>query len=72
MRLLDADVLVNLGWGEAMDELVHAKGIDAVVVTRCKDCRYFDCESFCHNLEIGGLQPNDYCSLAEREMEEFD
>lgn len=40
--------------------------VDAEPVIHCKDCRYWEADYFCHNLDIVGIEANDFCSLAER------
>ena len=45
MRLIDADLLEDqFGISDedllALDEIRHAPTVDAVVVTRCKDCKH--------------------------------
>ena len=38
-------------------------------VIRCKDCKWYGDGYLCYNTETLGMQPDDYCSLAEREEE---
>ena len=39
-------------------------------VIRCKDCKYWDSEcGYCHIQGCEGLEPDDYCSYAERREE---
>lgn len=82
MRLIDADLLedqfgVSAADLLALDEIRHAPTVDAVVVTRCKDCKYLcvwnrkDIYAFCPKTNIVFL-PFDkdtrtfFCSLGER------
>lgn len=69
MRLIDADALGNqFGVSDAdllaLDEIRHAPTVDAVVVTRCKDCAHLY-GTLC---TVCGLlpQPDDFCSYGER------
>lgn len=83
MRLIDADRLKQryAWWADAglrkeqadMDEIVDARPtIDAVAVTRCKNCKW--CEDmgmsglYCNhpdNRNPLGCRPDDYCSDGE-------
>lgn len=82
MRLIDADLLEDqFGISDedllALDEIRHAPTVDAVVVTRCKDCKHFNHKRMeCENEAIstdheGGAQyslnfwPDDFCSYGE-------
>ena len=39
-------------------------------VIRCKNCKYWDSEcGYCHIQGCEGLEPDDYCSYAERREE---
>ena len=43
---------------------VHGKTYTQVV--HCKDCKWWDgLESFCNNLELVGIEFDDFCSLGE-------
>lgn len=58
MRLIDADALENqFGISDedilALDEIRHAPTVDAEVVVRCKDCKYYR--------ESRVLAPNKFC-----------
>lgn len=82
MRLIDADLLEDqFGISDedllALDEIRHAPTVDAVIVTRCKDCKHLcvwnrkDIYAFCPKTNIVFL-PFDkdtrtfFCSLGER------
>lgn len=74
MRLIDADLLEDqFGISDedllALDEIRHAPTVDAVVVTRCKNCRSYNkpktgwCE-----VHLDREHPDDFCSYgAQRE-----
>ena len=78
MRLIDAD---KLDWWYKGRNIRHviddAPTVDAVVVTRCKDCKHFNHKRMeCENEAIstdheGGAQyslnfePDDFCSYGE-------
>ena len=83
MRLIDADLLEDqFGISDedllALDEIRHAPTVDAVVVTRCKDCKHFnhkrmECENeaISTDHEVGAqyslnFWPDDFCSYGER------
>lgn len=78
MRLIDADLLEDqFGISDedllALDEIRHAPTVDAVVVTRCKDCKYAYINSFSASsgealcASSGKLmQQDDFCSYGER------
>lgn len=72
MRLIDAELLEEqLGISDAdilaKEEIRFAPTVDAVVVTRCKDCRSYNkpktgwCE-----VHLDREHPDDYCSYGER------
>lgn len=78
MRLIDADELVkkwtiaspepyNTDAVEVLDSIREAPTVDAVVVTRCKDCRSYNkpktgwCE-----VHLDREHPDDFCSFGER------
>lgn len=84
MRLIDADALIDdidgdltdsIAEGKAIEKIMNAPSIDAVLVVRCKDCKY-KCETedgewnpedvVCSYWDTDGLEENDYCSYAER------
>lgn len=74
MRLIDADLLEDqFGISDedllALDEIRHAPTVDAVVVTRCKDCKYYNPDEYeCGCDFAGGLpyvKPDDFCSYGE-------
>ena len=57
---------------ELLTAFADADGVDAVEVTRCKDCKYWacdDCETYCDELGIFGTDMNSYCSYAKRKEE---
>lgn len=76
MRLIDADALMNrvcenLRDGDVLDRIPpcfvdDAPIVDAVVVTRCKDCKYYrqpsGCDLFDGLVESG---PEAFCSYGE-------
>ena len=72
MRLIDADKMnLLLGISDrdiyAKMMLNHMDTVDAVPVTRCKDCANFRQNAYgvCWCDEYGGaITPNDYCSRA--------
>ena len=43
-----------------------SKTIDAVVVCRCKDCKWFDCDNVICKLRLHVVASNDFCSYGER------
>lgn len=72
MRLIDAELLEEqFGISDAdilaKEEIQFAPTVDAVVVTRCKDCRSYNkpktgwCE-----VHLDREHPDDFCSLGER------
>lgn len=82
MRLIDADALYNRFWERAWydnadrDECAcvdvdNAPTVDAVVVVRCKGCKYFDKaapndKGFCICPASGmEIVPDDFCSYGE-------
>ena len=38
---------------------------DVVAVVRCKDCKYYE-NGVCANINFLAVQPDDYCSYAEK------
>ena len=79
MRLIDADALENqFGVSDedllALDEIRHAPTVDAVVVTRCKDCAHYDMgvclkiysDGSVHPEAWQSRKPEDFCSYGER------
>lgn len=69
MRMIDADALENqFGISDedllALDEIRHAPIVDAVVVTRCKDCARCGFCGEATNLEVMGFY--GYCSRGKR------
>lgn len=79
MRLIDADALMdraceNLRDGDVLDRIPpcfvdNAPTVDAVVVTRCKDCRFnierSDGAFGCYRQFMDYHGPNDFCSQGE-------
>ena len=78
MRLIDADELAkkwtiaspepyNTDAVEVLDSIREAPTVDAVVVTRCKDCRSYNkpktgwCE-----VHLDREHPDDFCSYGKR------
>lgn len=72
MRTIDADALENkFGVSDvdlfALDEIRRAPTVDAVAVTRCKNCRSYNkpktgwCE-----VHLDREHPDDFCSYGER------
>ena len=39
---------------------------DVVEVVRCKDCKYYEPNGVCANINFLSVNPNDFCSYAER------
>ena len=82
MRLIDAELLEDqFGISDedllALDEIRHAPTVDAVVVTRCKDCKHLcvwnrkDIYAFCSKTNIAFLPfeldtRTFFCSYGER------
>ena len=78
MRLIDADLLEDqFGISDedllALDEIRHAPTVDAVVVTRCKDCAHYRMGA-CEKVYTDGnvfsaawqeRKPDDFCSYGE-------
>ena len=82
MRLIDADTLCEgmvEGWQTVLikAQVDNAPTVDAVVVTRCKDCKHFnhkrmECENeaISTDHEVGAqyslnFWPDDFCSYGE-------
>ena len=79
MRLIDAELLEEqFGISDAdilaKEEIRYAPTVDAVVVTRCKDCNHYDM-GVCLKIYSGGSvhpaawqsrKPEDFCSYGER------
>ena len=74
MRLIDADALWerldNEPWENNADRdeialpfVNAAPTIDAEIVVRCKDCKYWDYGD-CYRIEMS--RPDDFCSYGER------
>ena len=79
MRLIDGDALEDqFGISDedllALDEIRHAPTVDAVVVTRCKNCAHYDMgvclkiysDGNVHPEAWQGRKPEDFCSYGER------
>lgn len=86
MRLIDGDELAkkwtiaspepyNTDAVEVLDSIREAPTVDAVVVTRCKDCTHYDVgvclkiysDGNMHPEAWQGRRPDDFCSYGERE-----
>ena len=52
----------------AEDILSIVPTVDAVMVVRCKDCKWYqpDADKWCGYFECMGFEPDDYCSQGER------
>ena len=82
MRLIDADelmkTLMHEGLGYQYNRVINAPTVDAVPVTRCKDCKWFskgdngfdawECCTFTFGKYIN-VDENHFCSWAERKEE---
>ena len=77
MRLIDADVLEDqFGVSDedllALDEIRHAPTVDAVVVTRCKDCKHLVAVNVngkgIPTCRGSGMEvaPDEFCSRGEK------
>lgn len=85
MRLIDADELAkkwtvaspepyNTDAVEVLDSIREAPTVDAVVVTRCKDCKHYDMgvclkiysDGNAHQEAWQNRKPEDFCSYGER------
>jgi len=51
--------------GEAIEAIRDAPTVDAVVVTRCKDCKYRDGTPGQPNIVCFNMHENDFCSYGE-------
>ena len=51
---------------EVLTAFSKAKGVDAVEVIRCKDCKYHRGENACEKDGCYGWYDTDYCSRAGR------
>ena len=51
------------------DEAFYGFKDVAAPLIRCKDCKWYGDGYLCYNTETLGMQPDDYCSLAERREE---
>mgnify|MGYP007022124212 CR=1 FL=1 len=57
------------GTRQVTDCLRRIKAIpsaDVVEVVRCKDCKYYEPDGVCANINFLSVRPNDYCSYAEK------
>lgn len=79
MRLIDAELLEEqFGISDAdilaKEEIRYAPTVDAVVVTRCKECKHYDLGVCLKIYSDGNAQkdswqsrnPDDFCSYGER------
>ena len=52
------------------EEVEQAKTVDAVVVVRCKGCKFFheyeDGETYCEQIDTYGMLPEGFCSEGEK------
>lgn len=80
MRLIDANELAkkwtiaspepyNTDAVEVLDSIREAPTVDAVVVTRCKDCKYRDGTPGQPNILCAQMHEDDFCSYGERRAE---
>lgn len=76
MRLIDADALhMKNGYSfQAQLEIDNAPAVDAEVVVRCKDCKYYDrgeCYHPRHERHLQSIcqEDDDFCSYGERKEE---
>lgn len=57
------------GWNGLLNLIENAPTVDAVVVARCKDCKYYNPDEYeCGCDFAGGLpyvKPDDFCSYGE-------
>ena len=87
MRLIDADALeCDTEWSEYADDYIsyskteinYAPTIDAEIVVRCEDCKYWielehgtgTCKRLENVLFWLGTDATDFCSFAERKDDE--
>ena len=81
MRIIDADALKEeickryrhfsqrLAISPVFEEIEKAPSLDAVLVTRCKECKHKDkYENFCWCF-LREIDPSDYCSYGEGKEE---
>lgn len=83
MRLIDADALsesIKRGAGTDLQKffadvcVATAPAVDAVVVTRCEDCKHYDMgaclkiysDGNVHSAAWQSRNPDDYCNYGER------
>ena len=61
----------SLMWLAAMGITSNAPTIDAVPITRCKDCKWYDTEYHCKLNGYGcGRSPDWFCADGKKEEEE--
>lgn len=74
MRLIDADMICEgmvKGWQTVLikAQVDNAPTVDAVVVTRCKDCKYYKPDEYEGGCDLAGGLPyvkaDDFCSYGE-------
>ena len=53
---------------DLMNAVAELPTVDAVPVIRCKDCKHFDKDEFCHIWEVYRTNES-YCDIAERKEE---
>ena len=54
---------------EVLTAFAEAKGVDAVEVVRCKDCKHYGSGYFAGCPVRNVKSPNDFCAWAERKEE---
>lgn len=82
MRLIDGNKLLNLAKSERdtcgkdydfdglLSDIENASTVDAVPVTRCKDCKWYDAELHCKLNGYGcGRSPDWFCADGKKEEE---
>nr|DAP85116.1 MAG TPA: high-potential iron protein ligated [Caudoviricetes sp.] len=57
------------GWNGLLNLIENAPTVDAVVVTRCKDCKYYNPDEYECGCDFAGglpyIKPDDFCSYGE-------
>ena len=71
MRLIDADALGELVSHGVVhyEDIMEQPTVDAVLVVRCKDCKYYGVGYFAKCPVRNVRSPDDFCSWAERREE---
>lgn len=85
MRLIDADIMRenlewcksqsgrydDIYWDDVIERLDVQPTVDAVPITRCKDCKWYDAELHCKLNGYGcGRSPDWFCADGKKEEEE--